>query len=386
LLPLALTSADGIDIVRLPAAFASGQTRNRIADVEHETAARPIAMPGGLAASYVNMPDAEAVELARERFGIFGRPTRFATEKDDTFRIAPDHGPRFILKVANPTENIAEIDLQVAVLDHVAGRAPDLPVPRVIPNEAGERHFQIVDGAGQRRQLRMMSYLEGQPLSEVPSTAQGREEIGRLLAQLRLALADFNHPEDCRVVPWDVKNLPTLAPLLGEIADIGWRRKLDQVLERFAAIEGRLARCRSQVLHNDFTRSNVVVDPALPRFVSGIIDFGDTVRTAIAIDVSTAMLNQLPEKMDGDVFADGRDLLRGYLAVCDLTADELALIPSLIMARLTTRILLSTAMASRVPSVAAYVLRNNEMTWGQIDWFLGRSPDALENLLIDRTP
>lgn len=340
-------------------------------------------MPSGLAASYINMPDAEAVELARDRFGIHGRPTRFATEKDDTFRIAPDSGPRFILKVANPTENVAEIDLQIAVLDHVAARAPDLPIPRVIPNAAGERHFQIVDRAGQRRQVRMMSYLEGQPLSEMPSTARGRAEIGRLLATLRLALADFSHAEDRRVVPWDVKNLPSLAPLLADIDDTVWRGKLDNVLDRFAALESRLARCRTQVLHNDFTRSNVVVDPTLPRFVSGIIDFGDTVRTAIAIDVSTAVLNQLPTVMDGDVFADGRDLLRGYLAIADLTSDELALVPSLIMARLTTRILLSTAMARRVPSVAAYVLRNNQMTWGQIDWFLDRSPDQLDNALID---
>ena len=340
-------------------------------------------MQGGLAASYINMTDVEAVDLARTRFGIDGKPTRFATEKDDTFRIAPASGPRYILKVANPTEDIPEIDLQVQVLDHVAARAPDLPIPRVIPNDNGERHFSYIDRAGQRRHVRMMSYLEGQPLSEVPSDVAGREQIGRLLAKLRLALADFSHPSDSRVVSWDVKNLTSLAPLLAEISDPAWQAKLETVLARFASIEGRLKQCRMQVLHNDFTRSNIVVDAALPTFVSGIIDFGDTVRTAIAIDASTALLNQLPTVMEGDIFAGGRDLLRGYLSIADLKADELALIPPLIMSRLTTRILLSTAMAARVPSVAAYVLRNNEMTWGQIDWFLARSMDDLSNELVD---
>lgn len=340
-------------------------------------------MQGGLAASYINMTDAEAVDLARERFGIEGRPTRFATEKDDTFRIAPVSGPRFILKVANPIEDIPEIDLQVQVLDHVAARAPDLPVPRVIPNDKGERHFNYLDRAGQNRQVRMMSYLEGQPLSEVPSTASGRAEIGKLLARLRLALADFSHPSDSRVVAWDVKNLLTLRDLLAEITEVGQRRKVEAALERFAAIETRLKKCRTQVLHNDFTRSNVVVDASLPGFVSGIIDFGDTVRTAIAIDASTAMLNQLPVAMDGDVFADGRDLLKGYLSVADLTAEELSLIPHLIFSRLATRLLLSNAMANRVPSVAAYVLRNNEQTWVQMDWFIARSMDELSDQLMD---
>ncbi|MCX7318884.1 MAG: phosphotransferase [Hyphomicrobiales bacterium] len=250
-------------------------------------------------------------------------------------------------------------------------------------NKAGEGHFVQVDRAGQSRQVRLMSFVEGQPLSEVVIDTRGREEIGRLLAQLRHALADFSHPSDDRVVPWDVKNLPTLAPLLPEITDSAWRARLETVLERFAAIEPRLSRCRQQVLHNDFTRSNIVADPKLPTFISGIIDFGDTVRTAIAIDVSTAMLNQLPAVMEGDIFAHGRDLLRGYLGIADLTEEELALIPALIMSRLTTRILLSTAMANRVPSVADYVLRNNHMTWGQIDWFLNRSMDDLFNELID---
>jgi len=329
------------------------------------------------------MTEAEAVDLARAHYGIEGKPTRFATEKDDTFRIAPATGPCYVLKVANPTEDIAEIDLQVRALAHVAARAPDLPIPRVIPDRAGEGHFAYRDRAGQHRQIRMMSFLEGQPLSDVTIDTRGREEIGRLLAKLRLALADFSHPTENRVVPWDVKNLPTLAPLLPEIADSAWRAKLETVLARFASIEPRLSRCRRQVLHNDFTRSNIVVDPGLPTFVSGIIDFGDTVRTAIAIDVSTALLNQLPPVMDGDIFADGRDLLRGYLGIADLTEDELALIPALVMSRLTARILLSTAMANRVPSVADYVLRNNHMTWGQIDWFLNRSMDDLAGELVD---
>ncbi|MCX7318883.1 MAG: hypothetical protein NT113_05085 [Hyphomicrobiales bacterium] len=49
------------------------------------------------------MSESEAVDLVRVHYGIAGRPTRFATEKDDTFRIAPASGPRYVLKVANPT-------------------------------------------------------------------------------------------------------------------------------------------------------------------------------------------------------------------------------------------------------------------------------------------
>ncbi|MDB5652436.1 MAG: Aminoglycoside phosphotransferase protein [Tardiphaga sp.] len=343
----------------------------------------PTVLQSGLAAAYVAMPEAEAVELARSAFGIDGRATRFATEKDDTFRISPASGPRFILKVANPAEDLTEIDLQLRILQHLAATAPDLPVPRVIANARGAPLFAYRDAAGQSRQVRMMSYLEGQPLSEVSSTASGRQQIGRLLARLRLALADFSHPADRRVLAWDIRHLLSLQGLLGKVADPAQRRQLEAALARFATIDRRLAATRMQVLHNDFSQSNIVVDPKLPGFVSGVIDFGDVVRTSIAIDVSTALLGQRPGQSDGAFFAHGRDLLEGYLSVADLTAEELSLIPHLVMGRVVARVLLSISLADAVPANAAYVTRFTAQCWPQLDWFLARSADEVSHQFED---
>ncbi|MDB5620857.1 phosphotransferase [Tardiphaga sp.] len=349
----------------------------------NDSAPPSIALPSGLAAAYVVMPEAEAVELARNAFGIEGRATRFATEKDDTFRITPASGARFILKVANPVEDVPEIDLQLRILQHLAATAPDLPVPRVVDNARGEHLFAYQDRAGQPRQVRMMSYLEGKPLSEVPSTLVGRQEIGRLLARLRLALADFSHPADSRVLPWDIKHLLSLQSLLGGITEPARRRQVEAGLARFASIEGRLAGSRMQVLHNDFSSSNIVVDPLLPGFVSGVIDFGDAVRTSIAIDVSTALLSQLPRQGGDDFFDHGRDLLGGYLGVADLTAEELSLIPHLVMGRIVARVLLSISLANSVPENSTYLLRNTEQSWSQLNWFLNRSMDEVSGQFAD---
>jgi Ser/Thr protein kinase RdoA (MazF antagonist) len=334
-------------------------------------------LQGGLAVPYVAMAEAEAVDLVRRHFGIEGRATRFATEKDDTFRITASDGRRFVLKVANPAEDVPEIDLQLRILDHLAATAPALPVPRVIANSGGERLFSCRDRAGQTRPVRMMTYMDGQPLSEVPSTPAGRREIGKLLARLRLALADFSHPADSRVLAWDIQHLLSLESLIGEVEDPAQRRQLEAGLARFATIDGRLRATRKQVLHNDFSQSNIVVDAALPSFVSGVIDFGDAVRTSVAIDVSTALLGQRPGQGDGDFFGHGRDLLEGYLGVADLTAEELSLIPHLVMGRVIARALLSIALANAVPANAAYVTRFTAHCWPQLDWFLGRSADEV---------
>lgn len=343
---------------------------------------------GGLAASCIPMLEAEAGELAKAHYGLSGRLVRFATEKDDTFRIETPHGDKFVLKVANPSEDPAEISFQNGMLDHIAGFNPDLPVPRVIRNHDERDQFPHVDRAGQSRQVRLLSYLDGTPLSETTSTPSQREKIGETLGLLRHATAGFSHPADGRELAWDVKHVAKLEHLLTEVDDADQRHKLAEGMQRCAAYSNRVAACRTQVLHNDFSKSNIVVDPDHDAFVTGIIDFGDAVRTAIAIDVSTALLNQLPsyprtQKARDDLFLEGRSLLRGYLGVADLTHDELALIPHLVLARVVTRALLSIWRAKMFPDNEVYIMRNTEQGWSQLDWFLARSPDELSNTLLE---
>ncbi len=340
---------------------------------------------GGLAAGYAAMSEDEAAEFVASRYGVSGRVVRLATEKDDTFRVDADAGRRYILKVANPHESDGEIDLQVRLLRHVARRDAGIPVPRLVPDLRGRACFSMVDRAGQRRLARMITFLPGMVLDTAEADAAGRQRIGELLARLRLATADFRHPAENRVLAWDVRHLAGLRPLLDAVEDRRHRALLTAGMERFLALAPRIAALRVQMLHNDFSRSNLVVDPARPEFVTGIIDFGDAVRTAVAIDVSTALLNQLPRDAAGrrvdDLFAEARDLLRGYLRVADLTAEELRLLPHLVIGRGVARALLSLWRARRFPENAAYILRNTEPGWAQLDWLLARSPGDLSDSL-----
>ncbi len=341
---------------------------------------------GGLAATYIGMQDAEALGHLRRQFSLDGRLTRLATEKDDTFRAECDDGRKYILKIANPSEDAAEIALQVELLLHIEATDPDLPVPRLIPNRDGQVQFQIRDAAGQLRQTRLMSYLDGIPLDSTDSSSAERERVGTILGRLRHAMEDFSHPADSRVLAWDVTHLATLAPLLSHVEDNAQRTRLGAALKRFVSLEPQMKTLRRQVLHNDFSKSNIVVEHGQTEFVTGVIDFGDAVRTAVAIDVSTALLNQLPRyvslRRDDDIFAHGRDVLKGYLCVADLSEHELSMIPHLTMGRIVARALITLWRARLFPQNKTYILRNTGQGWAQLDWFLQRSVDAVSETLL----
>lgn len=344
-------------------------------------------LASGLAVDFTRLSESDAIAVARRVYGVDGAAARFSTEKDDTFRIDAHDGTRCVLKISNPGETAEEIDLQVAAMRHVAVAAPALPVPRVLPSLDGQFVVPLTAPGQPLRTARLYSYVDGKPLDALRLGTRDRYEIGEVLAQLRLAMADFRHPHEHRVLAWDVRHLASLNGLQEHIADPSHRAMIDQVFERFAAIEPDLRRCPTQVVHNDFNRSNIIANPDGPRFVSGIIDFGDTVHTAIAIDVATAVMNQFPLDFDAngthDLFAPARDLLRGYLAHARLGADELRLIPHLAMARVAARAMLTSWRAKLFPENEAYILRFTGPGWAHLRWFVQRDHDAVSNALID---
>lgn len=343
---------------------------------------RPVSEQSGLAGAYVPMEEQGALRLLEEFYGISGALKRFETEKDDTFRVVTSDRQKFVLKIANPDEPTGEIDFQHGILRHVEVRDSTLPIPRIIYTRDGADMFQITDVDGTLRNVRMLSFIDGTPLDETQTDPRERVEIGKMLARLRYGTEGFSHPAEDRNYAWDVQNLLTLEHLLDEVVDPDQHHALSQGLERFRVIEPRLRKCRQQVLHNDFSKSNIIVDHDDPDFVKGIIDFGDSVKTAIAVDVATALLNQLPETPNDDLFYRGRDIMEGYLGIAELTDEELALIPHLVMARVVTRALLTLWRTKLFPENERYIMRNTEQGWHQLAWFLARSPQEVSDILM----
>lgn len=327
------------------------------------------------------MPAEQAQALLGARYGIEGQLKRLATEKDDTFLVTCGDGQRYVAKLSNPDEDAGEISLEVDAIEHIATSDPDLPVPRVIRTLDGAQWFEHPDVHGQVRKVRLLSYMSGSLMQNFSLGSDQLEMVGKTAAKLRLALADFAHPCADRVQPWDIKQLPKISHLLDAV-EAPEKEAVRTCIDRFLGIEGELAACRQQVLHNDFTTSNVLVDPAQPDLIAGIIDFGDVVRTYIVADLAVALLSQLPPSGNADMLDDARDFLRGYLAVADLTETELRLLPHLIAARLCTRILITTWRAKQFPDNAPYILRNQSGAFSRLNYFLSRSVEQVDRLFL----
>lgn len=268
---------------------------------------------------------AAAEGVALRHWGMRAKAMPLTGERDCNFRLSAADGAEYVLKFANPAEDPAVTDLQIKALRHIAARDHAFPVPRVVPLPTGAAELALGRPGGRAQRVRLLTFLPGVPLRRVRHSAAQREACGRALARLGLALRDFHHPAARHPLIWDLAHFPRVREVMAALDHQEARDVVEAVLEDYdAVVRPVLPSLRHQVLHNDMNGGNTLFDPSDPDRVVGIIDFGDMVETALAIDVAVGAANQTD---DVDRF------VAGFHAVRPLVSQEVAVLPTLIAAR-----------------------------------------------------
>jgi hydroxylysine kinase len=304
--------------------------------------------------------------LAQDRYGLRGEIVALTGERDRNYRLeSATDGARYMLKVSHPAESALVADFQTRALLHLAAVDPGLPVQRIVPTCAGAASFVSDPGDGLARVVRLFSYLPGLPMPDAPRGTLQRENLARTLARLDLALRDFVHPAGALDLPWDIQRADAVRELLVHIGDPARRGLAERALDRFDRLaKPVLPGLRRQPIHNDLNIYNVLVDPADTDRIAAILDFGDMVQAPLIDELAVAAAYQLGA--DGDPLADIVPFVAAYHAVLPLQRAEIGLLFTLMTARLVMVVAISGWRAARHPDNAAYVLRNNPLSWARL--------------------
>jgi hydroxylysine kinase len=293
------------------------------------------------------LTEAEVAGLLAQHYGLSGPLKRLTSERDLNLHLALP-GQSYVVKFANRAEPRAVTDFQTAALLHLEGKG--LPVPQVRRCLSGATEVETPGGL-----LRVLSYLEGQPLHLAPRSPAQRRAMGVMAARLSLGLQGFFHAGADHVLQWDIKQASALRPLLADVPE-DLRALCSRSLDRFdTEIAPRLAACRWQVVHNDLNPHNLLVDVANPDRIVGVLDFGDMVRTPLVCDLAVAASYQLDADRPMESLVD---FTAAYHRTFPLTPVERALVPDLTATRMLTTICIASWRAARYAENATYILRN----------------------------
>jgi hydroxylysine kinase len=324
-----------------------------------------IAAETGLGASAGPVPEEAVAQLLAGYYGLSGQLKRIATEKDDTFLLCAGAGD-FLVKMSSPRESLDIVNLQTAAMLHIRDRAPDLPVQVPVAGKDGGVEFPVRIAGSAVRVLRVLTFLPGHLLSRArPSDGQVRD-IGSMLARLSIALRDFTHQRQDRLLIWDLQQFHRMRPLLDHVEDKANAALAARIFDQFdGQVRPVLPSLTRQVVHGDFSPFNLLVDDGTPGYVKGVIDFGDVVRTALVFDIAVGMANLLCTGPGGP-WSRALQFLDGYLRVRPIATRELAVLAVSVQARLLLRALVTQWQATEDPVRHDYLISHSAKDWSHL--------------------
>jgi hydroxylysine kinase len=232
-----------------------------------------------------------------------------------------------------------------------------VPVPRVVACALDGGDLFAWNRSGSTAAVRCVTFLEGRPLADARRSPRQRGAIGRLLAELDLGLASFRHADGARRLMWDAHQAHLVRPLATNIEDPADRSLVEEAMNRVEEnVSPRVSALRRQVIHNDFNPQNVLVSSSDDAALAGVIDFGDMLHAPRVQDLATACAYH---PLDTDApLRTVAEIAAGYEAITPLDADEIAVLPDLIAARVALSMTVSAWRAAEQPDNRSYLVRN----------------------------
>jgi homoserine kinase type II len=250
----------------------------------------------------------------------------------------------YYLRCYAPTTPLAQIRYEHQVLKALAG--VDLPFAVPTPLPAADGSTSVVIAMAERSiWAALFPAIPGAPFTAAQPPAV-LDACGTALAQLDQGLARIgpllDEGTDGRLAPYaqclhdpDVEQLPALLTAHGLAAARAHRLEAFLRALREESAE-RLPDLPRQVIHNDFTRGNVLLKEGRVR---GVLDFEFAQHEYRAFDVAIALFHLV---LNGRWRADSpRDrwariiaLVQGYVSVQPLSEAEIAALPTLLRLRL----------------------------------------------------
>ncbi|XP_013168904.1 PREDICTED: hydroxylysine kinase [Papilio xuthus] len=310
--------------------------------------------------------DEEAVRLLAER--LYGISVQELTElpgyDDRNYRLTEDpnvknplilrHSPHgYVLKIMNSmdSKNLAVVEAQNELMNFLSRRSVTCPVP--VRNVFGQLHSLEMLG-GQQHAVRLLEYVPGELLKDVPHSDALFYQLGEFVANLDNKLQNFTHSGLAgREHIWMLSQVPELEKFKYVIEDPDNLDLVEEVIEEFKyAVVPQLGELERGVIHGDINEQNVLVDrkpqPSNSEYrIAGIIDFGDVQESYYVFELAIAMTYLM--LLTGQPRSAGV-LLAGYTVTRRLPDHEYRLLKTLVSARLVQSLVLGAYTLKQDPA------------------------------------
>jgi Ser/Thr protein kinase RdoA (MazF antagonist) len=281
--------------------------------------------------------------LVMDLYGIEGEISPLVSYEDQN-ALVKTPGAKYVLKIANKKWSQAFVQAQTDVLEYLRINAPGLTFPGVIRTRDGNTITRVEGFA-----VRLLTYLEGELLTNMPRTPELYQDVGRFLGQFSKAMQNFPADSVEGSDPlWKLDNVMACKAYLDDVADAHLRDQFERLYAYYEKnILPGLPRLRKAVIHSDANEQNFLIDPLEPTKISGLIDFGEMQYGSQVNDLAITLAYGLMG--ENDVAMASAKIIEGYEREFKLEKEEREILFYLMAMRLVTTITMSCHNAKLQP-------------------------------------
>lgn len=311
----------------------------------------------------------DATRIAQKLWDLKAMAQELPSERDQNFLMVDEADRRFILKIANAAERSGVLDLQLGALEHLAEAGLPYHFPAARPAVDGRPIATVTSPAGETHLVRLLTYVPGRPLGRHARTPELLGELGHFLGSLDRALGTFVHEEADRELVWNLAGAAELTrEHLTAIDDEECRALVTRCLDRYEArTVPQIEELRTGVIHNDANDANLLVRRAIPSAhaavaprISGLVDFGDLVRSWTVAELAVACA--YAAMGSSDPIGVCARIARGYHAACPLREPEIDALFDLVRLRLCLSVVVSAVRGGHEPD-NDYLVISQKPAW-----------------------
>ncbi|MFK7741335.1 MAG: aminotransferase class III-fold pyridoxal phosphate-dependent enzyme [Planctomycetota bacterium] len=267
--------------------------------------------------------------LARE-YGLTGELHALPGEVDANLKLRSPEAS-FLVKIAGAGGSPADVELQIAALEHLEKTDVGVALPAVRRTLSDRAHTQLSLAGELPRTVWLSTWLEGRTIaSRGFVNAALCTDLGRAVAKIDIALATFEHPRAHRSsFKWDLCQADWIGEHLDGIADRDVRAAVATVYDNYRTrMQPLLPSLPRSIVHNDANDHNVLCGGNNAACVTGIFDFGDMCETVRVADLAIAAAYAAMASPDALAGIDA--ITHGYHSELPLSeAEREALLPLL---------------------------------------------------------
>uniref|UniRef100_A0A2K6TVM6 Hydroxylysine kinase n=1 Tax=Saimiri boliviensis boliviensis TaxID=39432 RepID=A0A2K6TVM6_SAIBB len=255
-------------------------------------------------------------------------------------------------------------------------------------------HFIYLDSGSEIKSylVRLLTYLPGRPIAEIPISPQLLYEIGKLAANLDKTLEKFHHPKLSSLhrenFIWNLKNVPLLEKYLYALGQNRNREIVEEVIQLFKEeVMSKLSHFRECINHGDLNDHNILMESRKSASgdaeyqVSGILDFDDMSYGYYVFEVAITIMYMMIESKSS--IQVGGHVLAGFESVIPLTAVERSALFLLVCSRFCQSLVMAAYSCQLYPENKDYLMVTAKTGWKHLQRMLDMGQKAVETIWFE---